>query len=190
MKHIYKIHKKSVILHKIKKIIMKISILNYIIVFSIIIISLSSCIENPEYPVIPEIKFKDFQIMKSQQGKDSLGILIFTFTDGDGDIGLDESDTFPPFNSESEYYYNFYLYFVEYNDNGDSIKQIEPPYTARIPRINRYSESVKGEIYVEIDVYFLPLVVQYHNINMRFFIYDRALNKSNVERTPIYKFNF
>jgi hypothetical protein len=157
---------------------------------SIFLIFFGGCIENIKYPDKPEIEFKDFQIIRSKDNKDSLGILIFSFTDGDGDIGLDEKDTFPPFHPTSIYYYNFYLHFIEYNDQGDSIRQLEPPYTARIPKTDRYGESIRGEIYVELDIYFLPIVLQYNNVRMKFYIYDRALNKSNIEYTPIYKFSF
>ena len=38
--------------------------------------------------------------------------LLHIFTDGDGDIGLDQQDTFPPFDEGSLYYYNFHQFLV------------------------------------------------------------------------------
>lgn len=64
---------------------------------------ISSCFNPPEYPDIPEIVFKSVDYVKGgilsdgSQAKDSV-ILVLTFKDGDGDIGIGTDEIFPPFN--------------------------------------------------------------------------------------------
>ncbi|MFZ1688550.1 MAG: hypothetical protein WAU70_14065 [Flavobacteriales bacterium] len=63
----------------------------------------SGCLKTEEFPPEPAIAFKSFG-----QYADSASLVV-TFTDGDGDIGLSEDQTDPPFDSASVYYYNFYM---------------------------------------------------------------------------------
>lgn len=58
----------------------------------ILIILASACFKAPEFPVEPRIEF-DKMIYKHVDGMDSLTFFI-TFTDGDGDLGLADSDTY------------------------------------------------------------------------------------------------
>ena len=71
---------------------MKIKNIKIIFLLSIFLIFFGGCIENIKYPDKPEIEFKDFQIIRSKDNKDSLGILIFSFTDGDGDIEVKDQE--------------------------------------------------------------------------------------------------
>ncbi|WP_258103360.1 hypothetical protein [Marinoscillum sp. MHG1-6] len=57
---------------------------------------LTGCFDPPEYSDVPKIKFKELRFIDSSVGADSLTI-TFDFEDGDGDIGLREIDTYPPF---------------------------------------------------------------------------------------------
>ena len=54
---------------------------------------LFSCKKEKDYPVIPAIEYKEFLYNSSSQDGD----FVFKFTDGDGDIGLKQSDNYPPF---------------------------------------------------------------------------------------------
>jgi hypothetical protein len=62
-----------------------------------LILSLESCFDPPVYPEVPEISFKGIRFVETE-GQDSL-IISFDFQDGDGDIGLDNEDVYPPFHS-------------------------------------------------------------------------------------------
>lgn len=67
------------------------------ILFVSLILSLQSCFDPPVYPDVPEISFKNIRFVETE-GQDSL-ILSFDFQDGDGDIGLRQTDVEPPFHS-------------------------------------------------------------------------------------------
>ena len=66
-----------------------------IIVLGIVTVS---CRRINEYPPEPVIKFTGFdKILKDNDTIFERGILKFEYTDGDGDLGLEDADTFPPF---------------------------------------------------------------------------------------------
>ena len=70
-----------------------------IVVFSVPLLAMMSvsCTRLDQYPPEPTIKFTQFE--KLYNAVDSIydrGILEFEYTDGDGDLGLDPGDTFPP----------------------------------------------------------------------------------------------
>ncbi len=67
------------------------------VLFSFSLLALESCFDPPVYPNIPEISFKNIRFVETE-GQDSL-ILSFDFQDGDGDIGLGQTDVAPPFHS-------------------------------------------------------------------------------------------
>lgn len=67
----------------------------------------SSCFKNQEYPVEPMISDPSFTLLGDS------AILNFSFTDGDGDIGLDPGDTLSPYEPDSFYYYNLYIDYYE-----------------------------------------------------------------------------
>ncbi|NLL27258.1 MAG: hypothetical protein GX259_00515 [Bacteroidales bacterium] len=158
--------------------------LHIIFLFFILNFILFGCIENREYPIEPKITYKSFASMQDASGKDSLGFLTIEFTDGDGDIGLSQADTFPPYNIGSEFYYNFFITFFEKKD-GKFVK-IEQPYNSRIPDVNpeKIDKDLAGDITIEIDLKILSLVITQKTIKMSAFMYDRALNKSNEIETP------
>ena len=55
------------------------------------VLLLPACLRTEEFPPEPRITFKAFNLVG-----DSASIVI-TFTDGDGDVGLNPGDTFPPY---------------------------------------------------------------------------------------------
>lgn len=154
--------------------------------FAISMLLISGCIKRPEYPDVPEISFLRFETLKDSFGKDKSGLLTIEFTDGDGNIGLSQEDTLAPFNVSGEHYYNFYSVFYQKKNN--TFEPIPTPYNARIPRISASDEDkdIKGEIQIEIDLTFLPLVLQSDTIRFDIQIEDRDFNKSNTVTTPIF----
>jgi len=70
---------------------------------AVLLSTLTSCFDPPEYSNIPEISFDNIRFVDVDRGSDSL-ILSFNFTDGDGDLGLNSADTLSPYHS-----YNFIL---------------------------------------------------------------------------------
>jgi len=151
---------------------------------AIIGVALYSCIEQREYPLEPAIKYKSFTTVKSIAGHDSIGFLTIEFTDGDGDVGLSQTDTLAPYNPGSTYYYNFFITFSQKID-GD-FQEITTPYNSRIPDVNpeHIDKDLMGDITIEIDLNILSLVLSSDVIKMKAYMVDRALHESNTIETP------
>lgn len=66
----------------------------------ILILSLASCFEPPEYPIVPQIEFSGvvFKDCSNPSVADTL-IVSVDFKDGDGNLGIDGEDNNPPFNN-------------------------------------------------------------------------------------------
>ncbi len=145
----------------------------FLSVAAVITVLFFSCRKKNKYAVEPIIEYTSF----IRFGEDS-AMLHINFTDGDGDIGLDPSDTGTPYTGE--YYYNAYLYFYYRNPVGTFIPYLTP-LKVRMPVITPEgkNKSLSGEMIFKLDgPYHLHDTMQYE-----VYIYDRALNKSNVVRT-------
>lgn len=154
-----------------------------ILVFSISAF-LFSCREPVKYPVIPYIEYIDFVKIPTTNGIDDKGILKFSFTDGDGDIGLGPSDTLYPFDPGSQWYYNLFITYYE-KQNGNYVAVVLPmTNNSRIPVITPDGEnkSIKGDI--EVELFINNPTSPYDTICFDVQIADRALNVSNTIRTP------
>jgi len=152
-----------------------------IIYFGIIIATfLCACRKPEKFPVIPEIRFIGFAKYQNAQIQDG-AILAFYFQDGDGDIGLNSRDIHPPFDTSSIYYYNFFCDYYE-KQNGVFVKNDSINLNARIPRLSQLpEESINGEIYITMPYYYDPFSPYNDTIQLKFYIVDRKLNKSNIE---------
>jgi hypothetical protein len=163
----------------------RINKLPYIIIFSILsILMLDSCKKTNIYPEEPVIEFKSFEKISNETGIDQEGYLTISFTDGNGDIGLEDEDTLPPFNKGSEYYYNFYIFYLE-KQNGEFVEADIPiDFHSRIPYVepDLAQRGIKGEI--EVKLFINNMTSTFDTIKFRTYIYDRALNKSNTIETP------
>jgi len=144
----------------------------------------SSCTKHEVYSVIPTIEYKSFEKIPSNTGGDNKAYMTISFTDGDGDIGLNPEDTFPPYNPGATYYYNFFIEYYELQ--GDTFVKIDLPITnnSRIPYVepNLAELGIKGEI--EIELYFNNIMSNSDSIKYEMYIVDRSLHKSNVVLTP------
>ena len=101
--------------------------------------------------------------------------------DGDGDVGLDESDNAPPFDTASTYYYNL---FIEHSEkiNGEwLVVEFAQPIHYRIPRITPtgQNKALEGEIAVAIDPFPLYITGNADTVRYSIEMVDRALNRSN-----------
>ncbi|HNW96880.1 MAG TPA: hypothetical protein PKK00_00550 [Bacteroidales bacterium] len=155
----------------------------FILIFSISAL-LFSCKEKVEYPIIPYIEYVNFLKIDNLQNFDDKGILKFSFTDGDGDIGLAPSDTLYPYNTGSQWYYN--LFITYYEKQKGTYVAVELPMTnnSRIPVVTPHgvNKSIKGDVEIELNInnYNSP----YDTICFDVQIADRSLNLSNTIRTP------
>ena len=153
---------------------------------AITLTSIMSCRKSKSYPAEPKIEYLGFV----KYGHDSADFKI-TFTDGDGDIGLDQGDTNAPFQKSGKYYNNIFLRY-EYYDTSNVLHSFyivpnsSPPDTLendyRIPVITPIGQvkSLNGEIHVRL---FAPYAA-HNRFRFKCYIYDRALHKSNVIESP------
>jgi len=163
----------------------------YFFVVLLVTMMLFSCKKEKEYPVIPVIEYKEFLYDTGSQQ----GFFVFKFTDGDGDIGLRQSDIYPPFDTSSYYYNNFYIHIYErmngnylpltlFNSTTQTYDTIVFKY--RIPYIEPVSAngSLKGELQTNIDISLMLPYLHSDTLQFEAYIYDRKLHKSNNIRTP------
>ncbi len=157
----------------------------YIIPFSLLLLVVA-CRKTETYPPEPQITYKNFSVFDSvgPLGNDILaGSLVFSFIDGDGDLGLPNIDSVQPGDSSGSN-----LFFTLYHmDNGNIVQadkdEIKTPLNYRIPYISMTGrdKTMKGDI----EVTFFYVNFPWDTIRYSFFVLDRAGHKSNIEQTPI-----
>ncbi|MCX6280588.1 MAG: hypothetical protein NTU51_01330 [Bacteroidetes bacterium] len=144
----------------------------------------SSCMKKESFSDIPQIAFAGYTNLFDSTKIAKKGILTISFQDGDGDIGLNSWDTYPPYDSTSIYFYNYYIDLYE-KKNGVFVKDttLATSLNARIPNLtpDDPNKAIKGLI---VDTLPLNPHPVYDTIQFSMFIYDRALHKSNVVFTP------
>jgi hypothetical protein len=142
---------------------------------------LTSCLDKTEFPIEPAILFKEFTTSGDS------GILVISFTDGDGDIGLNDHDTVAPYDLATGAYYNLLLDYYE-KQNGVWVNMTDSlplPFYYRVPVITPTGQNtaLEGEIAVDlIPTYYNPFS-QFDTIKFSVQLLDRALNESNVVET-------
>jgi len=151
----------------------------------LILTALTACINEEQYPLKPEISFVDFATARDVQGKDSLGAVTISYTDGDGNIGLFAWDTVEP------YKYNFYLKFKQQIKG--QLVEVKPvdtnvTFNARIPLLTPAgkNKNIKGKITMTIELYFARQILKSDTIAFDIYIKDRTLLESNVVETPLF----
>lgn len=156
----------------------------YTILLLILLVLLTSCSKEETFPPEPSIKYLSFTRIPLASGVDDKGVLKIYFTDGDGDIGLTDADTMPPFDRYSDFYYNFFIKYYEKQKGVYVPVELPVSFNSRIPVINPEgkSKALKGEI--EIELFINNPFSLYDTIMFEAYIVDRALHASNIVATP------
>ncbi len=159
-------------------------------------VMLFSCRKIEKYPIEPVIKYDNFiLLLNTQTGKTERGVLSISYTDGDGDLGLDPDDTLPPFDKGSDYYYNILIKYFE-KQNGTFVEvpllswnPEEQTYdtitfNGRFPNLTPIhgNKNIKGII--QDTMYVNNPLSDFDTIKFKVSIYDRALHLSNEVETP------
>jgi len=150
-----------------------------------LIYGLTGCIKEVQYPIEPKIEFNSYERDTAVDGKDSLIKIKISYTDGDGDIGLDSTQLDEP------YKYNYFIKFNQLID-GNLVDVFPPPpndtltFNSRIPILTPAgkNKNIKGDITMTIELYFARKILQSDTIAFEIYIKDRALNQSNTVTTP------
>jgi hypothetical protein len=172
---------------------------NFIIKLCGIFLAVYACVKTEPVSPVPEITFKSFELVDaidtSLQNKYKMGILEFSFIDGDADIGMYEVPN--PDDAFDENNYNLFLIPYEKRDSTyykikiDTTDTTHPPpyYTimhdTKLDRAGQ-NKTIKGTIIVNIPYFTLP---EYDTMRYDFYIVDRVRNKSNIESTTDIGFN-
>lgn len=154
-----------------------------------------SCRKGEQYPIEPCITYNGLTYLTDTTGAFNGNVIVsIGYTDGDGDLGLDESDTIPPFNTNGEYYYNLILAYQRYENgifvekpllswNNETQSYDTISFNARFKRLlaGDIEKPISGTIDYTIMVKnpFSPDDTIRFAIN----IIDRALNVSNTVTT-------
>jgi hypothetical protein len=141
----------------------------------------AGCKKTNDYPIEPVITFKSLTVVKNAQGYDHHVVLVFSFTDGDGDLGLNAGDTVAPYRGE----YSNVVHVLFYGDTTGSFTHWSTfDDLGRIPVITPEGnqKGIRGDI--QKDPIYLPANMSNLPVRFEVYIYDRALHKSNVITTP------
>ena len=161
----------------------------------ILTLAVCSCQKPVEYPIEPKIAYKGFTyLMNADSTYSGEGVISFSYTDGDGDLGLDESDTLPPFGFNDAHYYNMLVDYLKCV-NGEFVKtplvswnmQTQTydtlSFNARFKRVRDSEEpkAISGTMGYKLMVQnpFSPD----DTVKFEIRILDRALHESNVIQT-------
>jgi hypothetical protein len=161
-------------------------------VFPLLVIALflSSCLKQEEFPNRPDIEYLGFVPNTQATSKfDSLGFVKFSFTDGDGDLGLGDSDNESPFALGDPYYFNLFVRYFE-RQNGTFVEVIPPGIiNVRFERLT--SEGGNGSLQGEMNVGIRASGISpFDTVRYEMYIVDRALNHSDTIMTEPLVFSF
>ncbi len=165
----------------------------FIVIIFIGFIALMACEKIEPADPVPEIGFKD---LKVTNGFDTIGSqvnatknceLLFSFIDGDGDIGLIRTvyDSVEPEN----------LFIIPFNKRDGAYFREEDldtltfwiKHDSKMERVGQ-NKTLKGDIKVKFD-YYLNFIEDYDTLKFDFYLIDRAGHQSNVESTDDAAFN-
>jgi len=163
----------------------------YIFLLFLFVSILTACPEPQKYPIEPIIDFEQVQLKDSVDllgNKNKVYKLKFGITDGDGDIGLQKSDTTGIFHPDSLFTNNLFTTFYEII-NGDTVKvDSSKQRNFRVPYVQPQGQNKTLIADIIIDIIFsfdgegnLP----YDSVYFDFYIVDRQFHKSNIQSTPI-----
>lgn len=159
---------------------MKVSFFKYLLIFSVVAFVAYACVKKTTYPTTPEIEYADFIPYVGDSAD-----LKLNFTDGDGDIGVNENDSTRNF--WYTYYYldtitNKYRAYSMVNLNTGNVDTLRLGYIIKAPSDSYKGKPISGEISVRLQKF--RHIKQIKNVKYVFYLFDEAGNKSNVVTTP------
>lgn len=158
----------------------------------LIFVSLSifwvSCRKPIKYSEIPDIKFLSIPIIDTIDDLENpikRAVLTYYLIDGNGDIGFNDGDTLAPYDINGNYYHNLIIDMYKIID-GIAIKVDTPEIGTYFKFRTKYIEPVgqnktlKCTFYINLD---FDVPMNWDSVMFNFYMYDRALNKSNITTT-------
>ena len=136
------------------------------------------------------MEIKGAYVYNNGSGKDSFILLELFYRDGDGDIGLGESDTFAPYGQNDAYFYNLLVWMYE-KRNGVWVKPLNPlspdndtlNFHERLPNLTPSGRTkwIEGTLNVRIPAE--PYSLTPDTIKIQVQLIDRSLQRSQSVET-------
>ena len=166
-----------------------------------LLVVFASCQKPVEYPIEPKIEYQGFTYLFNADSTFSgEGIISLSYTDGDGDLGLDDGDTTYPFGFNDPHYYNMVIDYLKCVNGVFEKTPLLSPHVPTSPadtlvlydtvtfnaRFKRLRESedpnaISGTMEYKLTVQ-NPLSPN-DTIKFEIHLLDRALHESNVIQT-------
>lgn len=172
---------------------------NTLLIISLLTL-LAACQEKVEYPIEPKISYQGLSYLMDADSALTGEVLVsIGYTDGDGDLGLDDADTLYPFGPNDPHYYNMIIDYLKWNGsqfveipllswNQQTQSYDTVGFNARFKRLvfNDEEAAISGTIKYKMWVY-NPLSPD-DTVKFKIHIMDRALHESNSIETEIISF--
>lgn len=143
-----------------------------------------SCFKGETFPEEPIIS--DATVLITNDS----AVLSFSFTDGDGDIGLSDNELDPPYDSSSFYHFNLYVGYFEKQDGGGwepglDLEGDTIVFTYRLEPIlvQGKEKGIKGTMDVVMNPFYNAISPDSDTIKYSVQLIDRALNESQIIET-------
>lgn len=135
----------------------------------------TGCLPDPNYPDEPTLAFEQLDPRSDGTAK-----LILRFTDGDGNVGLTQADTLPPFCATCEHHFNLVGEYQEWDGGEWVVPTLLVPYAYRVPVATPTGSSpaLDGTIEVELTSWYL-FGTEADSVRFAWTLWDRDLNPSN-----------
>ena len=164
-----------------------------IILFAFII-SLTACPVPPEYPIEPFLEMQQVILTDTIDALENpikRATIVFKLIDGDGNIGLKESDTIGTFHPDSQFHYNCFAEMYRIDDGDTTDAGLQLPLQYRVPYIEPAGENknLLADVFIDIDITIGNQPPDYDTVFYELYIYDRDFNKSNIIQSPAVPFH-
>jgi hypothetical protein len=153
----------------------------------------TACFKPPTYPDTPAIDFVSIRNSSASNFADSV-IVIISYRDGNGDLGLNSSDNQPPFQDSpsNPFYHNFFINAYKRVNGRYSLITFPDGVTlnGRFPRLSDSRNSaIEGTVQFTFAFFYAglvsttPRISRNDTVKFDVQIADRALNRSNIVET-------
>ena len=153
-----------------------------------------------EYPIEPQITYQGFcYLVDADSTLSGEGILSLGYTDGDGDLGLDDDDKAYPFGSGDPFYYNLIVEYMKWNGSTFEVtpmlswnQQTQSfdtiSFNARFKRLIDGDEPKAISGTIDYTMSLRNPYAPHDTLKLRVHLIDRALHESNCIETEIITF--